>query len=52
MKITRLSVANLRAFEQASFDFDPGFTLLVGVNSVGKTTVLEALRIGLSRLLP
>ncbi|MFN3890133.1 MAG: AAA family ATPase [Beijerinckiaceae bacterium] len=52
MKITRLSVANLRAFEQASFDFDPGFTLLVGVNGVGKTTVLEALRIGLSRLLP
>lgn len=52
MKITRLSVANLRAFEQASFDFDPGFTLLVGVNGVGKTTVLEALRICLSRLLP
>lgn len=52
MKITRLSVANLRAFQQASFDFDPGFTLLVGVNGVGKTTVLEALRIGLSRLLP
>lgn len=52
MKITRLSVANLRAFEQAQFDFDPTFTLLVGVNGVGKTTVLEALRIGLSRLLP
>lgn len=52
MKITRLSVANLRAFEQASFDFDSGFTLLVGVNGVGKTTVLETLRIALSRLLP
>lgn len=52
MKITRLSVASLRAFEQASFDFDQSFTLLVGVNGVGKTTVLETLRIGLSRLLP
>lgn len=52
MKITRLNVANLRAFEQAQFEFDPAFTLLVGVNGVGKTTVLEALRIGLSRLLP
>lgn len=52
MKITRLNVANLRAFEQASFDFDQSFTLLVGVNGVGKTTVLETLRIGLSRLLP
>jgi predicted ATP-binding protein involved in virulence len=52
MKITRLTVAGLRAFEQAQFDFDPTFTLLVGVNGVGKTTILEALRIGLSRLLP
>lgn len=52
MKITQLNVAGLRAFEQAPFDFDPTFTLLVGVNGVGKTTVLEALRIGLSRILP
>ncbi|GAA0547861.1 hypothetical protein FHS83_000920 [Rhizomicrobium palustre] len=52
MKITRLGIANLRAFEQASFDFDSGFTLLVGVNGVGKTTVLEALRVCLSRVLP
>lgn len=52
MKITRLSVAGLRAFDQAQFEFDPTFTLLVGVNGVGKTTVLEALRIGLSRVLP
>jgi predicted ATP-binding protein involved in virulence len=52
MKITRLNVAGLRAFEQAQFEFDPAFTLLVGVNGVGKTTVLEALRIGLSRVLP
>ncbi|KAI95706.1 ATP-binding protein [Rhodomicrobium udaipurense JA643] len=52
MKIRRLSVAHLRAFEQAQFEFDPAFTLLVGVNGVGKTTVLETLRICLSRLLP
>jgi predicted ATP-binding protein involved in virulence len=52
MKVTRLNVAGLRAFEQAQFEFDPTFTLLVGVNGVGKTTILEALRIGLSRLLP
>jgi predicted ATP-binding protein involved in virulence len=52
MKITRLSVAGLRAFDQAQFEFDPAFTLLVGVNGVGKTTVLETLRICLSRLLP
>ena len=52
MKIVRLSVAGFRAFEQAQFEFDPAFTLLVGVNGAGKTTVLETLRISLSRLLP
>lgn len=52
MKITELRVASLRGFDQAQFRFDPGFTLLVGVNGVGKTTVLETLRICLSRLLP
>lgn len=52
MKITRLDIAGLRAFEQAAFEFDPALTLLVGVNGVGKTTVLETLRVALSRVLP
>ena len=52
MKLRRLSVNNLRAFDQAAFDFHPEFTLLVGINGVGKTTVIETLRICLSRLLP
>lgn len=52
MKLRKLDITNLRGFEHASFDFDPGFTLLVGVNGVGKSSVLEALRISLSRVLP
>jgi predicted ATP-binding protein involved in virulence len=52
MKINRLNVAGLRGFDQAPFDFDPHFTLLVGVNGVGKSSVLEALRVSLSRVLP
>ncbi|MFT5328931.1 MAG: putative ATP-binding protein involved in virulence [Parasphingorhabdus sp.] len=52
MKITNLDVTNLRGFEHASFDLDPSFTLLVGVNGVGKSSVLEALRICLSRVMP
>ena len=52
MKLKRLSVTNLRAFDHITFDFHPKFTLLVGVNGAGKTTVLESLRICLSRLLP
>lgn len=52
MKIRQLSVAGLRGFDQATFEFDPQFTLLVGVNGVGKSSVLEALRVSLSRVLP
>lgn len=52
MKITKLDVTSLRGFEHATFEFDPAFTLLVGVNGVGKSSVLEALRISLSRVLP
>ena len=52
MKISKLSVTGLRALSQAEFEFNPGINLLVGVNGVGKTTVLDALRISLSRILP
>jgi len=52
MKISKLSVTGLRALSQAEFIFQPGMNLLVGVNGVGKTSVLEALCICLSRILP
>ena len=52
MLITKLQIVGLRSIEQAEFTFQPGMNLLVGVNGVGKTTVLDALRIGLSRVLP
>src|SRR5262245_5602157 len=52
MQIKRLTLTQFRAFEQAEFEFQPGMNLLVGVNGVGKSTVLEALRILLSQTLP
>jgi ABC-type cobalamin/Fe3+-siderophores transport system ATPase subunit len=52
MIVTRLKLANLRGVEDAEFTFKNGFNLIVGVNGVGKTTVLDALRICLSRILP
>jgi predicted ATP-binding protein involved in virulence len=52
MNVSHLQVAQLRAFEQAEFSFNPRVTLLVGINGVGKTTVLDALRICLSKILP
>ena len=48
MRVTRLSLANVRAVQVAEFRFRPGFNLVVGVNGVGKTTVLDALAICLS----
>ena len=52
MEITSLKLDNIRSIETAEFRFQPGFNLIVGVNGVGKSTVLDALRICLSRILP
>src|SRR6266404_2172267 len=52
MRVTGLKLANLRALETAEFNFKPGFNLIVGVNGVGKSSVLDALRICISRILP
>ena len=48
MIATRLKLANLRAIEAVEFRFQPGFNLIVGVNGVGKTSVLDALGVCLS----
>ena len=52
MRVDALQLANFRALESADLSFAPGFNLLVGVNGVGKTSVLDALRICFSRVLP
>ena len=48
MRVTSLKLANLRAIEAAEFHFRADFNLVVGVNGVGKTTVLDALAVCLS----
>ena len=48
MRVVRLELANVRAIEAAELRFRPGFNLVVGVNGVGKTTVLDALAVCLS----
>ncbi|AFZ20485.1 AAA family ATPase [Allocoleopsis franciscana] len=52
MQLNRLTLTQFRAFEQADFDFHPGMNLIVGINGVGKSSVLDALRIMLSQVLP
>lgn len=51
MRIERLRLTNFRGVAHRSLDFHPGFNLIVGVNGVGKTSVLEALRIMLAHAL-
>ena len=48
MRVTRLELANVRAIDAAEFHFRPGFNLVVGVNGVGKTTILDGLAVCLS----
>lgn len=51
MRINTLELTNVRGFTHAKLEFQPGFNLIVGINGVGKTTVLESLRIVLSHIL-
>lgn len=52
MRINTLELTNVRGFTHAKLEFQPGFNLIVGINGVGKTTVLESLRVFLSNFLP
>ena len=45
MRIDRLTIANFKKFKTQAFTFHPKFTLLVGDNAAGKTTVLDALAV-------
>lgn len=51
MRVTRLKLANLRAIEAMEFRFQPGINLIVGVNGVGKTSLLDALSVCLSAVI-
>lgn len=42
MRLDRLHIQNFRCYEDATFDFQPGFNLVVGVNGSGKTSLLLA----------
>ncbi|MCP5452899.1 MAG: AAA family ATPase, partial [Spirochaetaceae bacterium] len=45
MNIHSLTLRNFRRYVAADFAFHPRFTVLIGENGLGKTTVLDALSI-------
>lgn len=48
MKITHLRLSNYRCFESFEMNFHEQLTVIVGVNGVGKTALLDALTVALS----
>lgn len=52
MKIQKLSINNLRGLSEVDFEFDQPTNVIVGPNAIGKTTILEAIRLAKALLLP
>jgi predicted ATP-binding protein involved in virulence len=50
MKLESLQLTNFRGFRELEITFDPSFTVLIGGNMAGKTTVLDGAAIGLGTL--
>lgn len=47
MRIDRLELENFKMFENRHFDLHPKFTLFVGENGSGKTSILDALAVAM-----
>lgn len=52
MHISKLKIRNFRGLEDIEFQPRPGINVLVGPNAVGKTSVLEAIRLTKALLAP
>lgn len=48
MNITCLTIQNFKKFTAQTFTFHPQFTLLVGDNGAGKTSLLDALAVSMA----
>ena len=51
MHLNSIKITNFRKIEHMELNFDPGFNLIIGDNSVGKTSVLEAIAVALGGFL-
>lgn len=45
MRLTSLHIRNFRALEEIDVDFESRVNVIVGPNAIGKTTILEAIRL-------
>jgi predicted ATP-binding protein involved in virulence len=52
MKLTKISLANFKGFEQIDINFDQEITVIAGINGIGKSSILYAISTILSQSLP
>src|SRR5579859_112018 len=52
MHLKAVTIKNFRALENIYVDFELGINVIVGPNAIGKTTVLEAIRLAKAMLAP
>ena len=52
MHLKRLRVENFRALDNINVEFDARISVIIGPNAIGKTTILEAIRIAKGLLAP
>ena len=51
MYIKRLQLENFRCFEQLTIDFPKDYTVLIGGNGAGKSSILDAVAIAMASFL-
>ena len=51
MRIKDIKIENFRGFKNKSFEFDPKMNVILGDNTTGKTTLLQAIQIALGAFL-
>jgi predicted ATP-binding protein involved in virulence len=47
MKLSRIEITNFRCFESLTIDLQPDVNVIVGINGAGKTSILDAIAMGL-----
>lgn len=48
MRLTSIELTDFRGFDEARFDFNPHFNVVVGENGQGKTSLLEAVAVAIN----
>ena len=47
MRLEQVTIKNFKGIEECTLDLAKGFNLLIGDNGYGKTSILEAISVGL-----